>query len=330
MPFTANTTFSCYARSANTGKPQCDINFGAWKGHFLAPIDDGLTQAEVDAFLTTAQARCIANSITARWQIVGAYENIEDKSDDPTESELGNFKNKAITDEGNYGYEVGILDGGVEHLLDLRTYNNKTATYGIIQFDEYGNVAMRYEPSDGKYYPMKMSQYFWKIPKVKVPGAPLLYMGMIRLSPGLQLTSNMRAIQTSVDLIEEIEGVNDVLLTDVSTGLSAGIFDVTAHDHSVNLGNTIGSTAAATTVFKAKLKTTGAALTLTSVGTTTVNGAPAYKVTFNTGGSGYASGAKAIIYWADISTLAGISDSLKYFETHNPNFSSLQLEVTLT
>lgn len=330
--FVANSAFSCYAQSANTGKPKCDINFGPWTGHFLAPLNDGLTQAEVDAFTTTAQARCIDDTYAERWHKVGRYENIEDKSDEPTESELGNFKRKVYTDEGTNGYEVGILTGGFEHLLDLRTFNNKTSTYGIVQFDGEGNVAMRYDSATGKYYPLKMDTYFWRRPKNAAPGAPLLYMGMIRLTQGDQLDIDMRAIQTGVDLVEEITGVNDVILEDVSDSLAAGIFDIIPRDHSVNMASTLGSILNSTTVWLVKRKESGNAITVSSVASTVVSGQAACKLTLSTADPDYAAGEVAVVYWAVVSVVAGVSDSLKYYETvsRNPAFTSGQFEVTLT
>lgn len=331
MAFISNTGFSCFGQSANVGKPDCDFNPADMEGFFLVPFADALTQVEVDDIADTIQARCIHNFYAQRWHLVGKLENVEDKSEEATESEVGNKGRKVITDEGQTAVEVSFLDGGFEHMLDLRTFNHKTSTYKIVPFDKNGVLYMR-KNTDGKYEGLKMDEFYVRRPKMTAPKSPLVYFIYIRFAKGEQLLSELRVVKTEKDIVEDINTVSDVTLTNVSASLPAGVFDVTAFDHSVNLATTIGSVAAVNTVFLMKRKSTSNLITLSAVATTTVGSTPAYKLTASTIDPDYTAGQTAIIYWAPVSVLAGINDALKYFETNNtnPEFSSGQLEVVLT
>lgn len=334
MSFIANPAATCFDQTPNLGLPDCDFNWGAIKYHILAPLDTRLTATDVATPASASaklQALATDNSYNLRIHRAPKHENVEDATTDATETELGNFGRMIVTDDGLHGLNAMVWDGGFEAYLRLRKFNSLVSSYGVFLVDENDNM-MAWKTNDGEYAPLKMDKYHWRKFKFTAPKAVNPYMVAISFPKGEQLLSLSAAIRLEQGSMDELEQVNDIVLEDVSDSLAAGIFDIKATNYSVNIGNTIGSTAAVTTVFKAKKKSNNADLTITSVAMTTVGGEPAYKLTLSTADTDYDAGETAIIYWAPVQTIGAINDALKWFETRNPNraFTSGQLEIVMT
>jgi hypothetical protein len=290
-------------------------------GGFLAPAAySTLTAAEVADMATTLAAKLHHNDPKQRWQILPAFESMEDLSETATIQTLEYSKRKIVTDRGYCGVKYGMIDGGKDianKLIKLNGLQEYFKYYEVdlnnvligTQTDETGKVC------DG----LSLSMLFTEDMKRPTSGSVAQYMINLGFDDPAEQNENIYAIKLP-DTVKyrKLKGVQDLIIKYVGDGTEAdGVFPVEVYAGGGNVNLAKDPTLAAALANQARWTVTtedGDDITLT--------GAPlnatktAFDITCDTADPQFTNGVIGYITVKDVATLAAAG--LKYFTHPDP------------
>jgi hypothetical protein len=310
-----------FTKHANTGKASVTYDPSPIRGGFLAPVANSIitpanqTGPALQAFI---QAQLTHDDPKMRWQQIGPFEQMDDKSEAPQKQTLG-YGRSFITDRGKIGLEFTYLEGGFDYHMSILNYNGAQSQYKWFEYDSTTNlIAAQALDASGNMKGISLSQIFaYDVKEANRTTVPEYRLALMFLT-NAERNENRFVLKTGFDFISAFEGigVQDVVLQNVTpVGTAAGTYHIaaTVGGGAIDLVNTLQSTLAVTAAQAITNAQTGAAITITSVA---LNGTKTAMVIVldktDTDYPAVAAGSYVSFGLALVSVLAGLN--MKYYE----------------
>jgi hypothetical protein len=254
---------SCSNNYGNTGQRYCTRDqFSYFKGLILSFEDQKFTEAEradLDTFMTALKATQIADVNGRTWLL-------------PLISDLTNNTPEATKTESASGYILGRSEKPDLYMIEfmgiylylwkqLRKYEGYMNVYFITDT----NLLLMKKNSAGDSFGMKSSIKFYK-PKVGTVSEPKMSYTMEIQVLDVNWMDTVYALDLKeFDLFDELKGVDNLHLVVTTSALAAAIKVLSDRDMTTNVGELYDTELAALDLWVFTDKTTGAAITPSSI-----------------------------------------------------------------
>lgn len=311
------------SRVRNTGKPTCVKKYGTWRNVIPVPKDWSLTAAQMATFVASMQALLVENNYDERGYLIGPFTEVTiangDKVTISNQDGSENVVRAAVA-----GWDCIVKDGGMCFSRAMLSFDDMQDTFNIVivavgpkGHTFIGTEKWNATTEEYEFAGLDVSKLEAPLPMVGDGSETDRYGFNIRLADSDQLFKNGMTIDTTINANDDLVGVTDVTLTQLSAISGAGtvLLAMAAGCGAINLAtSSTAATWANIARFNVTNYTTGAAITKTSV---TVSNS-AFSLDVDSSDPDYpTSGNYLAVELVDIATLA--SAGLEYFESYANN-----------
>jgi hypothetical protein len=276
------------------------------KGWSAAVTADLTDEAIRTAILAALNASLVNDNPLLRAIFVGEFVNFEDKSE-AAGMQSHNYGVQEKTNRGKYRHEYGYRNGGLAFHCAVKTFDELQNSYDMIYINGDSKTlvgANKY--TDGvltAFQGITLDFIDAQDQKVGDYTNKAMYKLGLHIADGAQLNEECFIVNMGQNMVKYCKdnSVIGVELTGTMTGTRICKVRAITEIGNVNLGDVFGDDLSDATLWVAKNKTSGAAITISSVGSfDTIT--KQYTITCASGG-GYSATAKMLVYMAPVSTL---------------------------
>ena len=269
----------CLSKRRNTGwlPESCIFDPSTFKGSILVPygFSFACTANSTDATIRAAAIAAITAALAndnplLRAYVIGQYVNFDDKS----EAQVMQKYNYGVEEEANRGkikYEFQVKNGGLGYFLALKSFHALQDMFKVIHFDDKRVYCTNKVDGTGALVGGQgFSLDFLNVPDFGAAkyDARAMYKIGFNHSNGGELNEEIFAIDLKQNVLSlcKSNAVIDVKLQGSMTGTRIAKVSIKTLIGGVDLGAKYTTLLADTTLYVAANKTTGAAITISSIG----------------------------------------------------------------
>lgn len=295
----------------NTGIPDCPFDPALLEGIILTPQGFKITKTQITSTLLATLKAATHAARGARIFPILNFEDIEDKTEEPTYETFG-YGTKKLVKENPYDFDITYLDGALCLSNQLRLFNTKKWSAFFVNNQ---GVLMGIKSADD-LLAIPLETFFAKAVKIATGSTSSRFMFNVQFEKKY-LNEQIGFVQTDFDIFDEVKGLLNVLLVQV-TALASGkvTVQVVTSCGSQNLYDLYSTNLTQVSAWVVKNATTGNAITVTSVATNPT--ASAFELTLNTSDTDYpTSGNKLTIELSAPAVLSASPINMSGYENVN-------------
>jgi hypothetical protein len=266
------TGLNCATRKTKgTAIPDCAYKFGWWKAFIFVPKGFRATSADLLAFKLFLQGKALNDTYANRVHIIKTFHTVERLYGERKSVTLGDGTTRQ-TNDATAGWRAQFDNGGNCYQMAVQSFSGKEGSFDLLIVDHNNTIiGTEYFNEATNEYELKgltLAEIYVPIPEIGTPDdINRNIIEVVLQSAREELFTSPWVVNNDWNVLDEIEGINDVFLEILSTtGADQEVIDVvpTSGCGGINLAETFGASLANIARWVARNRETGAAITIVS------------------------------------------------------------------